>query len=145
MHETTTKQQMKNENKSDGEHDDVDVNSDKTNYEIVHDEIKNNKPTRASNDINTNSKINKDLRQLDDQAHKHNTENPTHETPTRYQQQTLKPKDDGKILPDQPLPKDRQIEENHKLETNDRRRGKQRRTQDGRRRLAHNGWHSKQD
>jgi hypothetical protein len=28
MHETTTKQQMKNENKSDGEHDDIDVNSD---------------------------------------------------------------------------------------------------------------------
>jgi hypothetical protein len=69
------------------------ASSHKTNYEIVHDEIKNNKPTRASKDINTNSKINKDLRQLDDQAHKHNTEKPTHETPTRYQQQTSKPKD----------------------------------------------------
>ena len=83
MHETTTEQQMKNKNKSDRKHDDIDGNRDKTNNERTHDEVKNNKPTNARKNINTNAKTDKDSRQLEDQAHKHNIEKPTHETPTR--------------------------------------------------------------
>ena len=107
------------------------MNSDKTNNEIAHDEIKNNKPNRASKDINNNAKSNKDLRQSDDQAHKHNIEKPTHETPTRDQHQTLKSKDDGKNLSNQRIGKLRKItnprqttdddenNEEHKMEEND--------------------------
>ena len=51
MQETTTEQQMKNKNKSDGKHDNIDENNDKTNNETAHDETKNNKPNMANQDI----------------------------------------------------------------------------------------------
>ena len=83
MNETTTKQQMKNKNKSDGKHDDIDEKHDNTNNETAHNDTKNNKPNMANQDINNNAKGNKDLRQPDDQTHKHNIEKPSHGASTR--------------------------------------------------------------
>jgi hypothetical protein len=86
MYETTTEQQMKNKKRSDGEHSEIETNSDKTNTAIRRTAMRRTSklPLQTNRSTPINAEINKDLRQSDDQAHKHNIQKPTYDSHTTH-------------------------------------------------------------
>ena len=101
MHETTTERHMKNKNKPDEENNDINANNNRPKNETADDKTTNTKHDRTSKAINNNTKTNEDSQQLKEKVSKHNTNMPTHETPNRDQQQTLKPEKAGTVLANQ--------------------------------------------
>ena len=131
MHETTTERHMKNKNKPDEENNNTNANNNKTKNETANNKTKNTKHDSTSKAINNNTKTNKDSQQLEDKVSKHNIKKPTHETPNRDQQQTLKPEKAGTILANQRIDRlkkrtnskqmndDDAKDEEHKMEEDD--------------------------